>query len=526
MCSKDGTDIFVGRTTTMRYLLMYLCVLSVFIVKAQETPKPDLAFADSARRAIPMFTSQAGAFFGNRSLKVYPNNDILVVSTTLRDVPNNDRDLFTARLTPNGNLDATYGDTGTVRIDCGARIEYCNAVEIAPDGKAVLVGVQRDLFSSIDKILLVRINADGSLDNTFGGTGMVISDVSPVASISEGRYVKVLNNGKILVAARIRMVSGNPGFEQAIIRYNQNGSIDSTFGDNGIRYFIDAATADIAERLLLQSDNKILLQGTTTQSGIVKITLACTDENGTPDTTFGTGGTLTVTLSPSASFSPSDFILQQDGKFIVAGGVSNQLNLIRFNSNGSIDSTFGTNGRAITSAIRIGYKILSAPNGKLYAIGADFNEAKIVRYTANGQLDNTFGTNGVAVVSTANPSSSDLTGEILQDGSILVCGKWTLNDIDHISVLKVNIVSSPTGHDDIMVIPKMVYPNPANSFIQVQTTHQVSNLELLDIQGKIIKQQPHTNTIDVSEVLQGMYVLRCTDTNGLVSTSKVQVLHE
>ncbi|MBL7777072.1 MAG: T9SS type A sorting domain-containing protein [Chitinophagales bacterium] len=504
-----------------------LALLYFHYTTAQDFPVIDNNFGVNGRSAIPMFVSQAGSFFGSRQLLTYPNGDIFLASTTLWDVPNDDRDLFTARLSANGNLVGTYGDTGTLRIHTGARIEYINGSHMGADEKVVLAGVHRDLFQSIDRALLVRINPNGTLDTSFGGAGYVISDLSPISSISEGKDVKVLPDGKILLAARVRIASGNPAFEHAIVRYKQNGTIDSTFGSNGVLFITNPTTPEIAENLLVQADGKIVLLGTTTVSGMVKLHLARATSEGIPDSTFGTNGTTVITLSPSANFSVQDFYLQPDQKMIVAGAVSGAATLIRINTNGTIDNNFGSSGVCTIPASRMSnaFKILPAPNNKLYAIGKEFDSVKVARLSDAGILDQTFGEGGVAGVTNANPFGVDLNGAVLSNGSLLICGKWTNNNVDYISTIKVNITTNTTAIDPLVQNNTRIYPNPASRSIEMLSQWPISSLEVYDFSGKLAGHTRGINLLDISHLPNGLYLVRWVAVTGATGHTKLLVAH-
>lgn len=275
------------------------------------------------------FGSSAG--FG---LAIQPDGKIVMVG-------NANQDFGVARHNGNGSLDTTFGTGGTVTTDFGGN-ESAAAALIQPDGKIVTVG-----NTNLNVAAVVRYNSDGTLDSTFGSGGKVTSNVESNISVADA----VLQaDGKILVAGEA------PSNDFGVIRYNSNGTLDTTFGNNG-KVTTDFGSGntltspfdgyDRGSAIILQPDGKFVVLGTTNYfSNTRDFALARYNSNGTLDTTFGTGGKVTTNFEDLDR--AEDLVLQPDGKIIAVGDGGNAFASARYNSDGSLDATFGTGGKVIT----------------------------------------------------------------------------------------------------------------------------------------------------------------------------------
>ncbi len=248
-----------------------------------------------------------------------------------------------------GDLDPTFGPVGFVITSLSPGMDRAFAIARQPDGKIILAGT-RNQNSSASNIGLVRYNPNGSLDTSFDGDGIVTTQVGTTGT--EASAVAVQPDGKIVVAG-ISTISGT-GF-YTIVRYNPNGSLDTSFDGDGI---FTVSGIGHPDSIAIQPDGKIVTAGSisldffSSDFCIVRV-----NPNGGLDTTFDTDGKAIVSISdPSAGNTDLAFAiaLQTDGK-IVVGGESDFLNtardftLARLNPDGSLDTTFDGDGKVRTS---------------------------------------------------------------------------------------------------------------------------------------------------------------------------------
>lgn len=294
------------------------------------------------------------------------------------------------RYNPTGSLDATFGTGGKVTTSFLNTNQGITALVIQPDGKIVVVGlVQADnvgemRFNRYD-FGLARYNADGSLDAAFGTGGKVITDIAPNKA-DVAMALALQPDGKIVVAGfNGAPVTPRMPSDFVIVRYNSNGSLDPAFGTGGIVITNLNNEVDFASSLVIQPDGKMVVGGWTynRNNSSYDFALARYDSNGNLDNGFGSGGIVVTDFGSMPNDVRDDFItsmvLLPDGKILAAGTgepnrntTSSDFVIARFNSNGSLDTTFGTNGKVSTDfngAIDCATSIALQPDGKFVVAG-------------------------------------------------------------------------------------------------------------------------------------------------------------
>jgi uncharacterized delta-60 repeat protein len=307
-----------------------------------------------------------------------------------------------ARYNPDGSLDNGFGSGGKVTT---ANSTGATAVAIQPDGKIVVAGGS----------LLVRYNTDGSFDPTFGSGGKVIQPGFGGFSVS----LLLQADGKIVAVGTIF----TPG-DFALVRYNSDGSLDPGFGSGGIVTTDFSGRDDEAYASALQSDGKIIAAGRTTTTvgeSLGFFALARYNTDGSLDPTFGMDGVVTTSFLPNDSSFAETMVIQSDGKIAVGGGnldVEDGLMFARYNNDGSLDPTFGIGGKIRdTGGIEIKSLALQS-DGKMIAASYLFvADVALARFNSDGSLDRTFGVGGYVL-------GDGAYSVILQpDGKIVTAGQ-------------------------------------------------------------------------------------------------------
>jgi len=333
-------------------------------------------------------------------------------------------DFAVVRYSTDGSLDTTFGTAGKVITAIGSGIDVANYVVVQSDGKIVVAGYSHN-GSNVD-FAVVRYNTDGSLDTSFGTGGKVTTAVG--SSNDTGRSVVMQSDGKIIV---VGSSENSTDTDFAVVRYNTNGSLDTTFSSDGKVTTAIGSGNDGANSVVLQSDGKIVVAGVSFETFEVFAVVRYTS-TGSEDATFSGDGKVTTAVGSSQDQARS-VVLQSDGKIVAAGFSDNGSNydfaVVRYNSDGSLDTTFSGDGivtTAVGSALDIANSVVMQSDGKIVAAGYSHNGSNddfaVVRYNTGGSLDTTF--SGDGIVTTAVGAGSDYGYSVAMqgDGKIVAAG--------------------------------------------------------------------------------------------------------
>ncbi|HKP12796.1 MAG TPA: hypothetical protein VJZ91_11815, partial [Blastocatellia bacterium] len=316
-----------------------------------------------------------------------PDGKIVVVGWTVDDV--RDYYIILARYNSDGNLDASFGTGGKVTTNLTPGIDLAFGVALQSDGKVVVAGLSPGMFQ--DAFTVIRYNTNGSLDASFGTGGVVLTPFGEgFNGFSQGFDVVIQPGDKIVVGGMALDDGLNGGF--ALARYNGDGSLDPSFGTAGkVVTNFGGALVDQIRCLALQPDGKIVAGGQTFDPVQQKswTALARYNANGSLDASFGTGGLVKGNLTDYNFI--FNMALQQNGRIVAAVFPTlpgqTQFAVLRYNSDGSPDTSFGPDGRVTTSIN--GYDVSTAiavqADGKIVAGGSAGNPAvttdfALVRY--------------------------------------------------------------------------------------------------------------------------------------------------
>jgi len=242
-----------------------------------------------------------------------------------------------------GSLDTCFGVNGYVETDVTGTGDFqgVQAIGVQSDGKIVVGGYSRVLGSTGTELFVARYMPDGSaLDTTFGGTGVVKTRLTSSATDSEIlRNLTVQPNGQIVVAAEIPPASKRGTWQFAVLRYNVDGALDGTFGNGGLVTFGFASGADAyARTIAVDGSGRILVAG---ESGSV-LAVARLLPNGTLDSTFGSGGK--ATFSAISQASTYGMAIDQSARPVFVGGLGASAYIARLTTSGALDTSFAGKG--------------------------------------------------------------------------------------------------------------------------------------------------------------------------------------
>ncbi len=357
------------------------------------------------------------------AIAIQTDGKIVVVGDSLVDLT---WDIAVVRYQTDGSLDTSFGNGGKALTPVGNFDDFGYAVALQSDGKIVVAGVSDATYNNF---ALVRLNADGSLDSSFGTGGKVITPTS--VGHDEAYAVVVQSDGKIIAG-------GHSDRDFTLVRYLDDGSLDGSFGTGGIVKTDIADNVDILYSLALQADGKIVAGGRGAIAGMngYVFALARYNANGSLDTSFGTGGKTTLRLGfPGGNEGASGLVIQSDGKIVMGGdfltgGNTSDFAVVRYNADGTLDSCFG-NGGIVSTAIGSGNDFISAlslqSDGKIVVAGDTSAGGglsfALARYNADGSLDARFGGGGKVITNLGDNNYSYTTGVGIQsDGKIVAAG--------------------------------------------------------------------------------------------------------
>lgn len=388
---------------------------------------------------------------------------ILIGNRIIDNNYTNYNDILMQFNTSNGSIDTSVSAvTGQKTINIGYAENISAMKEY--DNKLYACGYLQMTGNQNPKLLIARFDLSGNLDTTFGTNGYISPTIS---NFENGIDIFIQNDSKILITGR----SLN---DVKVIRFLNNGNLDNTFGTNGIAN-INFGTGGISipNSIIVQSDNKILVSGTVNISNVFNYAVTRLNESGSLDTSFASNGVFKTLVGISPSGSCRDMKLLSNGKIVLAGNLKsgNGIGLLKLNSNGTLDFSFGTNGITTTvnnnvTNVTVG-KIAIKSDGKILVVGGakanapnDKNQIFIAQYKNSSTLENQ---------------------------------EFTLNNISF-------------------------YPNPVIETIYISS---ISNFdyEIYDLLGKIVIKGNSENQINVSSLTKGVYVLKLK-TNGKTINQK------
>jgi uncharacterized delta-60 repeat protein len=348
-------------------------------------------------------------------------------------------DFALARYNTDGSLDTSFGTGGKTTTAIGSSHDSVFSMVQQTDSKLVLAGYSYNSSTSYN-FALVRYNEDGSLDSSFGTGGIVTTAMS--SSDDSSYSVIQQTDGKLVVAGYARVGSS---YRFALARYNTDGSLDSSFGTGGKVITPVGVSYAFILSVIQQADGKLVATGYVHNGSNYDFGLVRYNTDGSLDTSFGVGGVVLTAVGTSQDY-PFSVIQQADGKLVAAGyshsGSNHDFALVRYNEDGSLDSSFGTGGK-VTTAVGAGhdyiYSVIQQANGKLVAAGYSTNAGvdsfALALYNTDGSLDTDFGTGGIVI--TAVGSDGQAYSVIQQaDGKLVAAGYATVGGSDSFALVR------------------------------------------------------------------------------------------
>ncbi|MBA3648282.1 MAG: T9SS type A sorting domain-containing protein [Chitinophagales bacterium] len=332
-----------------------------------------------------------------------------------------------------GELDPSFSSDGIVTTTVGTSNEQAYDIAITADNKIVAVG--QTWNGNNNDMIVIRYNADGTLDNSFSGDGIVVTPVGAGNDYSEG--VALQADGKIVVCGETEQ---GTELDVIVLRYNTDGTLDQTFDADGKKIVDYGPGDDIGRDVKIQVDGKIIICGTTFNGSNSDLLVARFNTNGSPDVSFNTTGYVKKPIGPGND-AVFQLEIQPDGKIAAGGYISTasagdpDVLLIRLNANGTMDNTFDGDGISITQwggvsanagsayclELQSDGKIVMGGRIEVPPLGTYSGRMVVARYNSNGTFDQSFANNGIFDISISTTGVN--VSETINDIAIQADGK-------------------------------------------------------------------------------------------------------
>jgi uncharacterized delta-60 repeat protein len=365
-----------------------------------------------------------------RAVAIQPDGKIVVMGVSYNGKKHH---ILVLRFNSDGTRDNTFGVGGVfIYGEKTKGNNYGSGVALQRDGKIVVVG--DSYYDKSREVLVLRCNSDGSLDSTFGKGGVATYNSSQTKENKDLSFGVMLQSDARIVV--VGSTHNGKNYEPMILRYNSDGSLDSSFGKGGVVTYKGLSDADGWGRAVaIQPDGRIVMVGVSYTTKKCDVVTVRYNADGSLDKGFGEGGVAPSICPPEGREWGRSVAIQPDGKIIVAGntrvGENTNILLLRYNANGKPDSTFGMGGIATHQSMakkgNWGQAVVLLPDGKIVIVGNSLSgpkkEAYIARCNRDGTMDNSFGKEGL-VLANGPPDSNNWGFAITTqpDGKIIVVG--------------------------------------------------------------------------------------------------------
>lgn len=524
--------------------LFYTITFLIISLNVNAQLIPDLSYGNQGINStgFPLFDTYSKKDQGiSDSFYLYPNNSILLPFSKNPsysiEYPNLQPTIGINKYLENGSLDISFGVNGTALLTAswhGTRFAV-KAISVDNNGKIVLAGKAHSLggFTTDYSFFVCRFNPNGSVDTSFAVNGLKTINFQPYdyAGTNEEVFSDIsIDTQNRIIAVGYRLWPGgtnNTSTANAVaMRFLQNGNIDTSFATNGVLQF-EMTGADYFSSIYPTTNNEFLLLGskyaTPTQNSLI---IAKIDANGSLVSNFGVNGISEISFGTSSTL-PLKLFFQSENQIMVTGLNTAGIAFAQLNSNGILDINFSEDGKNVSNVYIPNYysignfypgmsknHISMLPDNKFIVTSTmrivNQYDYIIARFNQNTTLDTTFMNNGVFL---SNSWAFDWARaiQVQNDGKVLVLINSSIYRYNNFSTLDNQNFENKNNLN--------VYPNPTDGLLFFNEV--VKNINVSDINGRLLFSETEVDKIDLTNFKNGFYVVSMTTKNDEKKSLKI-----
>jgi len=508
------------------HLLLTLLILSSTTILSQDGAL-DTTFANNG-----IFSTNGNFQYSLLDLSIDNSNNIYISGNVINS--DGTTSVKVIKLLPEGELDTSFGNAGFATIHYNPWW-YVSKTIILESGKIALVG---RISSNSNDIIVVRLNSDGSIDNSFGNNGRFIFDSG---NGNDQAFTIVEQNSKLIIGGVVQ-----PYSEYALLRLTEDGILDTTFGNNGLTAVGFGYREEIRDLIIDDSGNIVTCGHSRNTNNpywnLDDLTILKFNNNGFLDSSFGDNGIVVVPgldneRAYSIQYFQNSYYVTGQKDFADTAGSATVI--VKINQNGVLDNSFNNDGKLFIIPIggdfhgvyHGGYSSIIQNDNKLIVGGSwlyfgnpGLYEIRFNRITSNGVFDPEFGDNGI---SHFNLDASEVSNRALSkqfDNKFLALG---LDYDENILLTRHNINQTLSTNDvNLDNVDFIVYPNPTEGELNINALNENSyKIAIVNSLGKLTNEFTFKSTIsrlDLSHLESGVYFLKITSENA-TSIKKIVV---
>ncbi len=515
----------------MKAILCSLLILLSVLMLAQSDGTIDLNFGGTGKIIASVGTHNSWA----SSMQIQDDGKIVLAGNSIPET----KVAFTLlRFNEDGTLDNNFGTNGIVYTEIGMS-SFISSIIIQPDGKIIASG-SANTGENIFDWATVRYNEDGSLDDSFGNNGIVLTNIENSSSNSG---IALQSSGKIVVNG----YSSN-GISTGIssLRYNSDGSLDLTYGVDGFSLFKIIDSPDIESWAIdMDVSDNLYTAGMTYDLDLSrnKIIIAKFLPDGAIDNDFGISGIVKTSLGNSDDFANA-IVCHPDQTIIIAGTTTNGAFLAKYDEFGNLDPEFGTDGILMTdfgTDENENYGLTIQDDGKIILTGVSGTNASntngnfgLARFNNDGSIDETFGTNG-KLITDVSEGHNDVafTVKLQNDGKIVAAGISNNGSYYNMSIARYYSGFSKVNENKSNEFFN-ISPNPTEDILYINFNSdkymldESAVIEITNSAGRIVKSQHISEVlsgIDLTDFPSGLYILRTVLDYSIIQRKFVVIKH-